>query len=326
MKTKLSVAILFAFVFSSVPNPNSSAYSICGFHDHRFSMTAYHWNSEFWVDMLVSEAGKWNSVHNTLSIGRTRSSTINVGKDGRNVIGWISESSLNRYYGLSWSGTVGWTITWNNGTCGEIVEADMFFNPGITLFTQQTLVPYNLGYQEIALHELGHALTLDHEDGSLAVMTSGSAVSNILHHNDKVGWLRSADFRFGVTDRSDMGIFPLRNDGAGKIYCTLSPLSVVRGNNITIENITVENLSSGMSFSNPAFDVRLENTATSSAINIGSFSWGSFGAFSQWSGNLTFRVPSSTPAGSYRVVIEFKGSDSDADNNKSVLGTISVRN
>jgi len=322
MKPIIVSLLLVLLVF--FPQNSSPGYTYCGFHDNAFSMTAYHWNSEFWVDMLVQEAQKWDNVHNVLSISRTRSSTVPVGEDNRSVISWIGESDLNNNYGLSWSGTVGWTITWTDGNCGNTLESDMFFNPGITLFTPQTQVPYNLGYQEIALHELGHTLTLDHENGSLSVMTSGNAVSNVLHHNDKVGWLRSADFRFAVTDRRDMGVFPLRNNGAGKIYSTISPTTVARGNNLTIRDITVENLSSGLSVFNPVFDVLLESTSGSATINIGNFFWGSFGPFSQWSGDLTWRVPPSTAPGTYRLVIDYRGSDGDGSNDRAPIGTVTI--
>lgn len=306
------------------PTPSSKAYEYCGFHDNGFQMTAYHWNSEFWVDMIIAESRKWNNVHNVLSISRTRSATVPVGRDNRSVISWINESALNDNYGLSWSGTVGWTITWTDGNCGNVLESDMFFNPNISLFTQQTQVPYNLGYQEIALHELGHTLTLDHENDDLSVMTSGNAVSNVLHHNDKVGWLRSADFRFSVTDKRDMGVFPLRNNGSSKIYSTISPATVRTGQNFTINDITVENLSSSLSFSNTSFDVVIESLSGSTSRNLGSFSWGSFGAFSQWSGNITSRIPTSVPPGNYRVLINFRGTDTDSSNNSALIGRITI--
>jgi len=304
--------------------PSTTAYNYCGFHDRGFSMTAYHFNSEFWVDMLVTEANKWNQVHSVLSIGRTRSSTVPVTRDGNNVISWIAEADLNRFYNLSWSGVVAWTISWKDGSCGRVVEADMFFNPALSLFTPQTQVPYNLGYQETALHELGHVLTLGHEDGSLSVMTSNAAVSNVLYHNDKVGWLRSAAFRFGVTDRRDMGVFPLRNAPGSKVYSTLSPATVARGSSVTIRDFNVENLSSALVFSGPSFRVVLENTATGAATDIGTFSWGDFCAFCEWSGNLTYTVPAGVSPAQYRVAAIFQGSDSDATNNRAVFGIIRV--
>ena len=303
----------------------TSAYNYCGFHDRGFNMTAYHFNSEFWVDMLVTEAGKWNAVHPVLNIGRTRSSTVPVTRDGNNVISWISEADLNRFYNLSWSGVVAWTISWKDGNCGRVVEADMFFDPALSLFTPQTQVPYNLGFQETALHELGHVLTLGHEDGSLSVMTSNNAVSDVLYHNDKVGWLRSASFRFGTTDRRDMGVFPLQNAPGSKIYSTLAPATMAHGRSVTIQNLNVENLSSGLAFSRPSYRVVLENTATGTPTDIGTFSWsGDFCAFCEWGGNLTYTVPNGIAPGRYRVVAIFQGADSDSTNDRAVFGTIQV--
>jgi hypothetical protein len=203
----------------------------------------------------------------------------------------------------------------------------MFFNPAITLFTAQINVPYNLGFQEIALHELGHAVTLDHEDRSLSVMTTNNAVSDVLHHNDKVGWIRSAAQKFNPLPipREDMGIFPLRNSSGGKTYSTLSPTVVARGASVTIQDFSVENLSSVFAFTGPAYRVVLENTSTGNPTDIGSFSWGNFGAFSGWSGNLIYTVPASITPAQYRVVAIFQGSDSDKTNDRAVFGTIQVR-
>ena len=202
---KSILVILISTLLHTGLNSVSSTkdYIYCGYHGENFSMTAYHFNSEFWVDMIVDEAKKWNKVHNCLTINRTRSSTIPLGKDGNNVIGWISESDLDQSYNLSWAGTVGWTISWLSNNCGEMEEADVFFNPNISLFSPQITVPYNLGYQEIALHELGHVMTQNHEDRTLAVMTSGQAVSNVLYASDKVGWFQSSKFDSNPTDKKD---------------------------------------------------------------------------------------------------------------------------
>lgn len=305
----------------------ASAYVYCGFHDRRYEMRAYYFNSEFWVDMLVAEANKWNRIHPVLSINRTRSSTIPAGRDGQSVIGWISEADLNRIYGLSWSGAMGWTITWTDGGCGRFIESDMFFNPAITLFTPQTNVPYSLGYQEIALHELGHAVTLEHEDRSLSVMTGPGTVSNVLHHNDKVGWNRSAAQRFNPLPRpiTDMGIFPLRNASGPKVFSTLSPTIVPRGTQVTINDFSIENLSNVFASENPIFRFALENTSSGVTTEIGTVSFTNFRPFSQWSGNLSFIVPSTAIPSQYRVVGIFQGRDDDNTNDRAIFGTIQVR-
>jgi hypothetical protein len=289
-------------------------------------MRAYYFNSEFWVDMVVTEANKWNRIFPVLSVDRTKSSTIPVGRDNNNVIVWISEAGLNRVYNTSWADDVGLTVIWTDANCGHVLEEDVLFNPSISLFTAQTSVPYSLGFQEIALHELGHAVTLDHEDRSLAVMTTNNSVSDVLYHNDKVGWIRSAAQKFNPlpTPINDMGVFPLRNAAGSKVYSTLDPASVAAGGNVTIRDFSVQNLSAVFPFSNPEYRVVLENTASGASISMGTFFWGSFGPFSGWSGNLTWTVPAGTPAATYRVVAIFNGTDDDNTNDRAVFGTIVV--
>lgn len=324
---RLIAALAAAVAIVTAAMPSVGAYVYCGAHDRRFEMRAYHFNSSFWVDMLEAEARKWNAVHPVFNINRERNNRIPIGTDNQNVIAWVTDATLNRAYNTSWGSDVGLTAIRIEAGCGRVLEADVMFNPSVTLFAPQTQVPYNLGYQEIALHELGHVATLDHEDGSLAVMTSNNAVSDVLHHNDKVGWLRSARQRFNPlpTEREDMGIFPLRNAAGAKTYATLSPASVTRGAAVTIRDFSVENLSSVFPFDRPGYRVVLENIASGVATEIGSFAWGRFGPFSSWSGNLTYTVPRSLPAAQYRVVAQFQGRDSDASDDRAVFGTLQVR-
>ena len=59
--------------------------------------------------------------------------------------------------------TLGITFKRTERDCGRVLETDVIFNPAITQFTPQTEVPYALGFHEVALHELGHVVTLGHE-------------------------------------------------------------------------------------------------------------------------------------------------------------------
>jgi hypothetical protein len=299
------------------------SYVYCGFHATGITLTAYHWNSDFWVDILGQEAAKWNAVQPVLTINRLRQASIPLGRDNNNVVGWLNQADLNRVYGLSWTNTVGWTITWKDGNCGRVLESDLFFNPGITLFTKQSQVPYRLGYQEIALHELGHVCTQNHEDRTLAVMTAGASVSDILYASDKVGWYYSARTRLAPTDKRDVGIYPLRNNGSSKIYSTIYPSSVYRGNSITVRDFTLQNLSVGINETNVRFKVYLQHVSTGAWTEIGSFTW-SAGGYTSWDGNLTFYIPSGATAGSYKVWGYCQSYDTDYSNSWALFGQISV--
>ena len=155
-------------------------------------------------------------------------------------------------------------------------------------------------------------------------MTDGAAVSDVLYATDKVGWFRSAQFRFSPQDKSDMGIFPLRNMGGPKQYATISPSTVAAGTTFTARNITVENLSSGIPFNNPQFRVFLIPTSGAFITTLGTFSWASFCAHCTWAGDLTLRLPAGLASGQYRLWIEFSGVDSDLSNNVAFIGLITV--
>lgn len=323
--------------FISQSSARVESYQLCGYHANNIVMTAYYTDSAFWVDLLVTEAQKWNKVHPILNISRSQTSynSIPLGDDdGKNVVAFINESDLKRVYNTDWRGKVGVAINryFADTRCARIIEADVFFNPSISNFVPQTKVPYQLGFQEIALHELGHMLTLEHEERTLSVMTgtdTSISVSNVLYASDKVGWLRSADRSFNITDRRDMGVFPLRNKrgllGSGSnIYSTLSPKKVEQGSEVTIKDFTVENLSSALDVVKPKFKIVLENTKTNATTKVESFSWEIFEGYSLWSGDLPFEVPYDTTPGTYRVVAVYEGADSDSSNDRAMFGSIEV--
>jgi hypothetical protein len=100
---------------------------------------------------------------------------------------------------------------------------------------------------------------------------------------------------------------------------------VSRGELLTIRNFSVQNLSSGLSQSNPLFRVYMINQSTGVSYEIGWFSWGSFCAFCNWSGSLSYRVPSNVPSGSYWVRADYQGFDSDSSNNQAWFRVVNVR-
>jgi hypothetical protein len=306
----------------------ASAYSYCGAHDRRHEMRVYYFNSEFWVDIVNQQAVKWNGVFSVLSVNRRKSATFPAKlKDGQNVVGWLSEADLKQAYNTGWGVHLAKTFTVLENNCGRILETDVIFNPAISSFSPQTDVPYDQRFPDIALHELGHVLTLGHEQRGLALMSAAPAVSDVLHHNDKVGWYRSSRQRFnpGPSTIIDMGVFPLRQGTRlPEVYATLSRTSVSRGASLTIANFSVENLSSEMPFTNPKFRVLLENVGSGAAIELGTFAWASFQPFSSWTGSLTYTVPFSAPSGTYRVVAALDGTDGDSSNNRAVFGRVTV--
>lgn len=313
--------------------PSVLSYTYCGAHDRQFEMRVYYFHSEFWVDILQAEALKWNHVHSVLSLNRERRATFPAAlKDGQNVVGWMGEADLMRVYNTSWQNSLGtaygWTFARVEKNCGRMLEADLIFNPAITQFSPQTETPYLLGFQEVALHELGHVLTLGHEERGLSLMSAKPHISDVLHHNEKVGWYRSARQRFNPLPAPihDMGVFPLRKGDDSEIFANVSPGVVSPGESVTIEDFSVENLSSEFPVTQPGprFRVLLENVSSGASTEIGWFAWDRFEPFSSWSGSLTYTVPASMPRATYRVVAVFDGKDVDETNDRAVFGNLDV--
>jgi hypothetical protein len=287
-------------------------------------MRAYHNGPSLFADLAIREAVRWNAVHSILRVSRVAATRVPASSsDGINVITFLSEYNLRRLYNLSFENAVAWAVVRRDGECGRILQADVLLSPAMTLTAPQTRVPYLLGYQETVLHELGHVLGLGHEDRVLSVMSSDDAVGNVLYADDKVGGRRAAGSRMRPLDRADMGVFPLRVAGASKLYASLSSASVARGSTVQVRDLTVQNLSTAIPFSNVVFDLQLQRPGIA-PITAGSASWATFRANSFWSGALSLTVPAGTPPGTYDVAAVFRGSDADSANNRAVFGTLSV--
>lgn len=319
------IAVVLALALVDAP---ATAYVYCGSHDGRHVMTAHYWNSMFWVDIVEQQTGPWDRVHPLFSINRSKSQTFRAQLgDGANVISWLSRDAMQRAYNAPWDDvTMAKTFTKRKKGCGLILETDIMFNPAISNFTLQTDVPYDLGYHEIVLDELGHVLGLDHEERGLALMAASPKVSNVLHHNEKVGWNRAAAQTFNPLPSpiDDMGIFPLRKQGTSETYADVLPYFVSRGDTVDIDDFTVENLSNVFPQQNTRFRVVLENVRSNSKIEIGWFEWASFQPFSHWSGGVTFTIPFGVANGTYRVTAVFDGKDNDSSNDRAVFGAIEV--
>jgi len=304
------------------------AYTMCGRHDGSHPLSVYYSQGDFWVDLLQEQAEAWNRVHEVLDLRRVDDDSVPLGRDDLSVVTWLSESDLRRHYNLDWSSAVAWTVTWleTHGGCeARVLETDVLFNPTIDVFAPQEEPPYDLGFQEIALHELGHVLGHEHEDAQLAVMTSNDAVSARLYGSDKVGWLSSAAVLLPVRDEPDMGVYPLRQRGAGRSFSRVEPSRAAPGGVLTVGQLTVQNLSAGEAFDDAAFRVLLRSETGSGERQIGRISWTAFPPYQEWSGSLGFDLPEDVPTGRYRVVIELDGQDVDDSNNLAILGEVEIQ-
>lgn len=97
-------------------------------------------------------------------------------------------------------------------TTGQIVEADIVFNPN-TGFSSGEVSPGRADLQAIATHEIGHLLGLDHTPLASAVMfplAAGNSLSRIL----------TADDTIGVSTLYPTAAFAARGSIDGKVFAT----------------------------------------------------------------------------------------------------------
>lgn len=144
--------------------------------------------------VLSNSFGSWATAPNTvlhISQGATTTSTT-AGNDGVNLICFVcNDSQFNNSNG-SVSDTIAFTIDTVQSN-GQIIDADMLFNPKFTFLVGTAACPSGNAncedLQSIATHEIGHFLGLDHSAIAAAVMYpfQGDVAVRNLGYDDVAG-------------------------------------------------------------------------------------------------------------------------------------------
>lgn len=257
-----------------------------------------------WDSRLQNAMWHWNNVKGSdfnFYVGRDTDGS-HSSSNGRNEV----------YLDNSLSGALAVTLKryhcyWFFGYHYGIDETDIAFNNNYSWSTSSynygtpTGSPYNV--EGVALHELGHALGLNHEDRWMATMNSYYPASGPFGYYKE--WDPFGDDRLGLrflypdsTTETDIAASPLKRTGTGSSSLVSSPSSAARGSYVTIQ-FTFSNLSTATRTFDIAFYLSTNNYISSFDTLLGTNygAWGSAGYTGTFS--RTLWIPSSTTPGTY---------------------------
>lgn len=305
---------IYAFSFPFAGNANAYSWRECSGHRIRWndgwtnmciSTTSFPAGSS-WDSRLQNAMWHWNNVKGSrfdFYVVRDTDGTHDsdngdneVYMDDNIYLGGALAVTRTRYHCY-------WLFGWHYG----IDETDIEFNgnPWVSWDTG-TLNYSNLGspynFESVALHELGHALGLLHEDRWLATMNSYYANSGPLGHWKE--WDPLADDRQGArylypdsTTEVDIAASVFKRTGSGSSGLVSSPSSAAHGSSVTIEYTLSNQGTSTQSFTVGFYLSRNAYISTSDVLlGTSSFS-GPAGAVGTFTRTLT--IPSATTAGTY---------------------------
>gem|GEM_PF-1761327 len=257
--------------------------------------------------------------------------------DGRNNCGVPGDAQMTGGGYGSWAANGspnGICFNWTSGS--RIVETDSFVNP-----TNQN---DELQFRKSMVHELGHGLRLGHEDRYVAIMVSGTwrmppnyVLGSYYSRGDDLRGVRDmindanaiSAGTFLREDWGDMATFSQCHPDWGTSgdvqnqMTGLSDYSLVQGQNVTVNNMFVENRG------NQAVDdfyirwyLSTNTTISTADYEVGSGYWSTFAANGLWNnGDWPLNVGHDIPPGTYYLgwILSGMSQDEFSNNNTGLM-------
>lgn len=339
MKSKriLAQLILSAVTASAAWAQGHGGGCSCG----KFLTTPIPWEIEhepgsIYITAALEQFNHWNTISNLFNAAQ---GDWSAGINQRNEIFFADGAFQQSQYGMTLGpGTFGAMIAQPESafagapafnacpkpqgtTCGIFQEADVIINSdfvnGWTPYGPPDFDDDNgpAYYGATAVHELGHSFGLHHNFNNLSTMNYYEDYGVQYISTADAQALRSA-YPSATRSLSDIAIYPFRYDSAQTQYdattpISVTPTSVIAGNNLTLNQLTVENVGN-VSLTDVRFEIYLSTDATITSADTrilsGQFNaGGAFAASSWWDcpsstcGAVVAQVPASTPNGLYYV-------------------------
>jgi hypothetical protein len=286
--------------------------------------------------------GSWNTLVNnnlglfafkiTTSDGQPIRNRLPVANNNQNNVGVLSNAQMTA------GGYDTWDVLSANGVCytwvdsnNRVRETDILINPAIAGNEAQ--------FRKSLTHELGHALTLNHETARMALLYPGTFrqppnyaslwYSRRDDHQGVRAMLQWVNANIGagtwdIVQFTDMATWSQAHENPGTtgnlVMTRISTETVRRGDVATLNFVHLENRGNVA-----AQNVRLKfylstnEVITANDHEIASLTWNTFTSW--WSGSLNVRIPNTVPAGQYFLgwIVTTDTPERSSSNNTAIL-------
>ncbi len=279
-----------------------------------------------WSAPAQGEMAEWNYVdtsNNSHPFRISNSPQFSFGADdGDNTIGFLGEAGLNSEYGLSFSNALAWAVCWKSFWSGRYNECDVILDSG----RSWSLSPHDSTYfRSTVLHELGHVRGLGHYNAWQSIENSGQSKhlrGETTYMVDRNGVRANAT---NVSER-DFAIYNKWHNGSVPRWMKMSPTTIREGQQLSIDNISVENKGTLAFGSTLTFGVYLStNTIISTADQrISSGSWGSYSTNTASTFDWTATIPTQSDCSTRYVggIVDYNGAWTERyEGNNAVIFT-----
>ena len=264
-----------------------------------------------WSEEFDDTMWSWNTALNDPNFTSYVTPEYSISPDNdRSETSWMDRSVVSSYWGPVSATALATAWWWWSGSCGEFYETDItiYADNTFTLTRENSASGGPYYFSEIMAHELGHAATLEHEDGYFTLMNSithaGPSAYRYAHMDERRAIESHGSFAGGSF--YDHALLPyddvsLNSTSIEEAYLD-STSTVEPGDVVEVGGFRVENWGT-YGADDIVFDLVLSDNETPSEYDepLTQLTWGGVTGWGYLSSPLQIAIPE-VPSGYYYVV------------------------